>query len=62
MKAEEIAIDLLNKFDGVRMYALICVDEIENALTEHGRESMELQNMECEFRLLDKVREIIKKQ
>ena len=41
-------------------YALICIDEIEKALTEYGEISMELQNMDSEFRYWDKVREAVK--
>ena len=41
-------------------YALICIDEIESALTNYGNESMELQNMDSEFRYWDSVREAVK--
>jgi hypothetical protein len=41
-------------------YALICIDEIESALTDYGKESMELQNMDSEFRYWDDVRNAVK--
>ena len=36
--------------------ALISVDLIENALTEYGNTSMELQNMDSEWRYLDQIK------
>ena len=40
--------------------ALIAVDEIEEALTDYGRgDSLQLQNMDSEFRYWSKVREEI---
>jgi hypothetical protein len=39
--------------------AFIVLDEIESALTEYGKESMELQNMDSEFRYWDSVRAAI---
>jgi hypothetical protein len=39
--------------------ALIVLDEIESALTEYGKDSLELQNMDSEFRYWDSVREAV---
>lgn len=39
--------------------ALIVLDEVESALTEYGKESMELQNMDSEFRYWDSVRNAV---
>jgi len=36
--------------------ALICVQEIELSLIDYGRESMELQNMDSEFRFFSEVK------
>lgn len=38
----------------------IVIDEIESALIEYGNDSMELQNMDSEFRYWDSVREAVK--
>lgn len=40
--------------------ALIVVDEIEIALTEYGKDTMELQNMDSEFRYWDSVKEAVR--
>ena len=45
----------------IKQCALIAVDEIEQALTDYGRgDSLELQNMDSEFRYWSKVREEIR--
>lgn len=45
----------------IKQLALIVVKEIESALTEYGKgDSMELQNMDSEFRYWDKVKQEIK--
>lgn len=38
---------------------LICISEIEIALTDYGNESLELQNMDAEFRYWESVREAV---
>ena len=44
----------------IKQCALIAVDEIEEALTDYGRgDSLQLQNMDSEFRYWSKVREEI---
>ena len=44
------------KVKNTKALALLIVDQIENALTEYGSESNELQNMDSEFRFWDAVR------
>lgn len=39
--------------------ALIVIDEVKSALTDYGKESMELQNMDSEFRYWDSVRKAV---
>jgi len=39
--------------------ALIVLDEIESALTDYGKETMDLQNMDSEFRYWDSVRNAV---
>lgn len=41
--------------------ALLCVDKIEEALTDYGGDSHELQNMDSEFRYWEEVKKEIKK-
>ena len=70
MTSKEKAKELVDKFtfncrecdfeQNAKTAAMSCVDEIEKALTEYGETTFELQNMESEFRFLDKVREEIK--
>ena len=51
---------LSNRFKSVaKNCALACIDEIERALTDYGKESMELQNMDSEFRYWDSVRNAV---
>jgi hypothetical protein len=50
-KGEEILVTTLAK-----KAALITVDEIENALTDYGRNTDELGDMDTEWRYWDKVR------
>ena len=46
----------------IKQCALIAVDEIEQALTDYGRgESLELQNMDSEFRYWGKVKQELEK-
>ena len=40
--------------------ALIVLDEVESALIDYGKESMELQNMDSELRYWDSVKEAVK--
>lgn len=71
MESKEKAKELYDKFlshsesfhekEHTKECALICVEEIEKALTEYGKgDSMELQNMDSEFRYWDKVKQEIK--
>lgn len=70
MTPKEKAIELYNKFRNEnpvlsgnirsKKQAYICVDEMEKVLIAYGETTFELQNMESEFRFLDKVREEIK--
>jgi hypothetical protein len=67
MTPKEKAENLIDKMYSIsghqrfsRGYALICIDEIESALTDYGKESMELQNMDSEFRYWDDVRNAVK--
>lgn len=39
----------------IKQCCLLIISEIENALTEYGRDSDELQNMDSEFRYLENV-------
>lgn len=50
------------KDQNAKQCALIAVEEIEQALTDYGRgDSLELQNMDSEFRYWWKVKEEIEK-
>ena len=47
---------------GARHCALIAIDEIEEALTDYGRgDSLQLQNMDSEFRFWEQVKQEIEK-
>ena len=66
MTPKEKANELFNKMKGFRVKhthskkcASIAVDEIILALTEYGKTSLELQNMDSEFRYWDQVKEEI---
>jgi len=49
-------------FDQAKYCALIAVDEIEQALTDYGRgDSLQLQNMDSEFRFWEQVKTEIEK-
>ena len=69
-KAEELVDKFTNLYEGINLglakkhwakqSALIAVDEIEKSLTDYGRgDSLQLQNMDSEFRYWSKVREEI---
>ena len=73
MTPEEKAKELIDKFEKVDIFAmtsrheketpkqcaLVCVDEIEKALTECGELSDQLQNMDREFSFWDNVKSSI---
>lgn len=77
MKPAEKAKELLDKYwiylragllydeeakDDAKHCALIAVDEIEQALTDYGRgDSLQLQNMDSEFRFWEQVKQEIEK-
>jgi hypothetical protein len=73
MTPQEKAEELVNKFYWCetihntsiidsKQYALIAVDEIEQALTDYGRgDSLQLQNMDSEFRFWEQVKTEIEK-
>lgn len=44
----------------IKAVSIFTVGEIDKALTQYGQDSMELQNMDNEFRFWDKVRDKIK--
>lgn len=50
-KGEEILVSLL-----AQKCAMLSLDQMENILIEYGREHDDLQNMDGEWRWLDKVR------
>jgi hypothetical protein len=63
-EAKEKALDLVNKislemeqlpYSFCKALAILMVKEIETALENYVHESMELQNMDSEFRYWDKV-------
>jgi len=67
MTPKEKAKQLIDKMHSIsghvrfsKEYALICIDEIESALIDYGRESMELQNMDSEFRYWGSVKNAVK--
>jgi len=70
MKAEEKANQLIEKYYDVlplsnrfksvaKNCALECIDEIEKGLTEYGKKSMVLPNMDSEFRYWESVRNAV---
>ena len=71
MTPKEKARELFDKYqiagsqwyvDTTKKYALIALDEIEQALTDYGRgDSLQLQNMDSEFRFWEQVKTEIKK-
>jgi hypothetical protein len=71
MTPKEKARELFDKYqiagsqwyvDTTKKYALIAVDEIEQALTDYGRgDSLQLQNMDSEFRFWEQVKTEIEK-
>jgi hypothetical protein len=71
MTPKEKARELFDKYqiagsqwyvDTTKKYALIAVDEIEEALTDYGRgDSLQLQNMDSEFRFWEQVKTEIEK-
>jgi hypothetical protein len=71
MTPKEKARELFDKYqiagsqwyvDTTKKYALIAVDEIEQALTDYGRgDSLQLQNMDSEFRFWEQVKQEIEK-
>jgi hypothetical protein len=71
MTPKEKARELFDKYqiagsqwyvDTTKKYALIAVDEIEQALTDYGRgDSFQLQNMDSEFRFWEQVKQEIEK-
>jgi hypothetical protein len=71
MTPKEKARELFDKYqiagsqwyvDTTKKYALIAVDEIEQALTDYGRgDSLQLQNMDSEFRFWQEVKQEIEK-
>lgn len=64
-KAEELYNRFASDLEGngwqevAKNQAVICVEEIEKYLIEYGKESNELQNMEGDFRYLNKLKEEI---
>jgi len=65
---EDEAVRLINKFicfapdlQRAKQCAIACIQEKERSLTEYGQNSMELQNMDFEWRFLDKCKEAIAK-
>ena len=66
-KAREIVIKMQFQqpplmFEQAKHCALIAIDEIEEALTDYGRgDSLQLQNMDSEFRFWEQVKTEIEK-
>lgn len=65
MESKQKALDLVNKislemeqlpYSFCKALAILMVKEIEDALESYGQESMELQNMDSEFRFWNKVK------
>ena len=69
MTAEQKAIELkerclyilrmYNEESASKALARLIINEVESSLIEYGEKSFELQNMENDFRWLDKVRNAI---
>lgn len=60
MTPQEKAEEILKKFDNNINSSLISLEIVEQALYDYGDQSMELQNMDSEFRFWDSVKTHIK--